>query len=130
MVEVCRLAKLAYGGNDGTFVPRDPARVRQGLHWCRFQDGRRNHGRKPSDCLADFKSFEAGATAMLGIARYVQDDMVLWKHYMDCVGSVDAGGRGGCVVLGVWGGGPELIWHWDDRGHPFFGAASAGSVDA
>jgi hypothetical protein len=131
MVETCRLAGLVYGGNNETFVLRDPKLIRTGLYWCRFQNGRRNHGRKPSECRESFEKFEIGASAMLGIARYVQDDVVLWKHYMDCVESVLAADRDYCAVLGVWCGGPELRWYWDgDDAVPLCGSASAGSVDA
>jgi len=126
MVETCRLAKLVFGGSDDTLVSFDPKRVMRGLRWVRFQDGRRNHGRTPSDCRRSFVPIERGADAMTGIARFVQDELVLWKHFMDCTGSVGSGGRGYCACLGVWGAGPELRWHWDDGASPVFGSASCG----
>jgi len=123
MVETCRLAKLLFGGSDDTLVPFDPKRVMRGLRWVRFQDGRRNHGRTPSDCRQGFVRFKRGADAMTGIARFVQDELVLWKHFMDCPGSVDSGARGRCAYLGVWGAGPELGWHWDGGASPVCGSA-------
>lgn len=130
LVETCRLAELKYDGNDETLVPYTQVLAKSGLRWMRFQDGRRNHTLTPSACRAVFKPREVGINAMEAIARYVQDEYVLWKHYMDCIGSVRADGRGLCAVLGVWSVGPKLCWRWVDLGLPLFGTASAGSVGA
>ncbi|MFH1711713.1 MAG: hypothetical protein ABH846_00550 [Patescibacteria group bacterium] len=126
LVETCQLAGLAYAGSDDTLVPYDSKVSPKGLRWVRFQDGRCNHNRKPADCRTSFQKFEIGANAMTGIARYVQDDLVLWKHFMDCPGSVHAGSRDGCGCLGVWGGVPKLHWGWGVYADPFFGSASCG----
>ncbi len=124
--EVCRLAELHFGGNDGTFERHDASVAQSGLRWMIFQDGRRNHNRKPSDCRASFAECEVGVDTMEGIARYVQGELVLWKHFMDCTNSVYASRRGHCACLGVSGHGPGLYCSWADSALPLFGAASRG----
>jgi hypothetical protein len=124
--EVCRLAGLLFSGSDSTFAPHDSSVVRGGISWIRFQDGRCNHNRKPADCRKSFEDFETGADVIDGIASFVQDELVLWKHYMDLPGSVRADGRDDCACLGVWHDGPELRWGWGGLAHLIFGSASRG----
>ncbi len=124
--ETCKLAGLAFNGNDNTFTSRDPEVAGSGIRWIRFQDGRRNHGRNPRSCIESFADCEVGADVMEGIARFVQDELVLWKRFMDLPGSVLASHRDYCACLGVCFDGPKLSWRWDVFAFPVYGSASRG----
>ncbi|MBI4281465.1 hypothetical protein HY625_01450 [Candidatus Uhrbacteria bacterium] len=131
ITELCELLGLAYDGNHTTPVPHDAKqRVQSGIRWMRFQDGRRNHGRKPDDCRKTYKPFEVGMDVVEGTAVYVQDSWVIKDHYMDLTASVRADDRGYCAALGIWSDGPLLSWRWHGSADPHCGAASRGKLDA
>lgn len=127
LMEYCRLAGLAYGGNDDTFEAFEPKQVKkEDLYWMLYQDGYRNRNRKPADCRTTFAPFEVGMDAIEGIGVYTQNPDVIIEHYLDLPGSVHRGSRGLCACLGVIGGSPKLGWRWGDGSGPGYGSASRG----
>ncbi|MFH1142671.1 MAG: hypothetical protein V1695_03070 [Candidatus Uhrbacteria bacterium] len=125
--EVCRLLEVSYPGNDNTFEPYEEGRTKSGVYWMRAQDGRRNLGKKPRDCRTQrFAPCEVGLEAFEGLSLFAQDRKVLNGHYMDLPGSVRVRSRGDCAYLGLWSGGPELRWCWDDNPFPACSSASRG----
>jgi hypothetical protein len=123
--EYCRLAGLAYDGEDNTFEPFDPKQIKeQDIYWMLFQDGYRNRNRKPNDCREGFQPFEVGMSEVEGVSVYVQNPAVIDDHIMDLPGSVPRGARGSVAYFGHFRGGPELCWRWGGGAYSSYGSAS------
>ncbi|TAK04957.1 hypothetical protein EPO33_03085 [Patescibacteria group bacterium] len=126
LTKCCALAGLKFDGSDATFVDHESIPTRPAVYWLNCQDGRRNRGKAPFACRDAFPEDERGLTAIEGVALYVHVPKVISGHYVDLVGSVHAGGARSVAGLGVWHGGPELLWRWVGKPYDYCGSGSAG----
>lgn len=126
--ERCKLAGVKYeeyGYNDETFVPFDARHeTPAGPYWFRAHNGRKNRGRKPSDCRQELTGNLLAGTADVLLALFIHHKNVVkqGEHVMDGPGSVSRGVHRSCSYLVVWGGGPRLRDYWHDNANPSYGS--------
>jgi hypothetical protein len=126
----CNALGIRFEGNDETFVPHDPKRVKaEDVYWMFYQDGRKNHNKPVTICQGGFQKFEIGLDAPEGCCAYAQDRRHLLEegvHVMDLPGSVRRGLRVRAACLLLNDSRPELLWRFQDNAVPHFGSASRG----
>ncbi len=131
LLRLCKLSGIDFDGDDDIFIPWD-SRCQESMSpiWIRAQDGRKNKGKKISECRRLFAPDEVGLTALQGISMYIiYPDVVVdivssGGNAIDLPGSIYRTSRRSVACLLKKDGRIKLSWRWDTHANPFYGSAS------